>query len=399
MRWFTGSPSNFIGSDAFFARDSGLTCRGFQALGIESGSITLAPAREGQLPEMTRGTKEQLEDPAWWAALGLDGLVFYTWGNPKYLRMVRAAMKAGIRVAQVTDTQGIISPIADFRAHFQAEQAHYWYEPRWKQCARTFAKLPISCTVRIPYHDIQAARIIAASDYFLAATPSAAERIQKFVGRLQGWNAAQRVRFVPIPVSSHFNYAPEIPKLDEVVAVGRWDSTQKRTPLLTATISQALAARPSTCYRIFGRITPELETWRRQLPSMHRQQVVLEGIVPNAELTTAYQQARVMLVSAAYEGCHVSSAEAICCGATVVACRSPFLGALEWHASKNSGTLSADSSPQSLSASLLAELTVWDRGDRHPASFAPQWSEIFHPDRVATRILELFGGSPPMNLE
>ena len=184
-------------------------------------------------------------------------------------------------------------------------------------------------------------------------------------------------------------------KQDEVVAVGRWDSLQKRTPLLTATISKALAMRPSSRFRIFGRITPELESWHRQLPTTIRSQVVLEGLVSNAELATAYQRARVMLVSAAYEGCHNSSAEAVCSGASVVACRSPFLGALEWHASKNSGRLAERATPESLAQALLDELAAWDRGEREPLAISEAWTRELHPDRVATRILEIFGESPP----
>lgn len=396
MRWFTGTPRNFCGSDAFFARESGLTCRGFQSLGIESGSILLAPHKEGQLSDVIRATREQMENPAWWASLKIDGLIFYTWGNSKFLRMVQAAVKAGVRVAQVTDSQGILSPLSDFRAHIQAEHAHHWYAPAWKRYLRTLLKLPITLTVRIPCRDLLMARTIAASDYFFAPTPCAAERFEKLVRRLQGPAAAQRVRFMPIPVNFHFTYSPEIPKLDEVVAVGRWDSTQKRTPLLTATIAMALAQRPSTRYRIFGQTTPELVGWHHQLPPALKTRVVLEGLVSNSDLATAYQQARVMLVSAAYEGCHNSSAEAICCGATVVACRSPFLGALEWHASKNSGRLAERATPDSLAQTLLEELAAWDRSVRNPLAHSEAWTSELHPDRVAMRILELFSQTPPL---
>lgn len=394
MRVFTGSPYPFVGDQAFFDRDSGLLSRGIQSLGVDSGAVTLGSAMPGELPSIIHGTWEQMEDPEWWAALRLDGLAFITWGNWRFHRMVGAAMKAGIRVAQMTDTQGIQSPVSDWRAHLQAESAHYWHEPRWKQITRTLAKLPVTLTARVAFRDLRDARTIAASDYFLAPTPTAAERYQNLTRRLQGPDAARRVRFVPFPVNFHFRYSPEIQKQEEVVAVGRWDSLQKRTPLLIATISKALARRPSVRFRIFGQVCPELEQWHENLPANLRGQVTLEGLVPNSTLAEGYRRARVILVSAAYEGCHNASAEAICSGATIVGCRSPFLGVLEWHAGRNSGRLAEQATPGSLAQALLDELEAWDLGQRDPVAISSFWTRELHADRVAARILELFGELP-----
>jgi glycosyltransferase involved in cell wall biosynthesis len=394
MRIFTGSPHPFIGDQAFFDRDSGLLSCGFETLGISSGVITLGSATACDLPAMNHGTWKQMEDPDWWSNLNLDGLVFISWGNWRFRRMVTAAMKAGIHVAQMTDTQGIQSPVSDWRAHLQAEGAHYWYEPRWKQICRTVAKLPITLTARIAYRDLRDAGTIASSDYFLAPTPRAAERYGNLTRRLQSAEASRRVRFVPFPVNFHFKYLPEILKIEEVIAVGRWDSSQKRTPLLIATISRALAQRSTIRFRIFGKISLELQSWHQALVGPIREQVSLEGNVSSSTLAAAYQRARVILVSSAYEGCHNASAEAICCGATVVGCRSPFLGVLEWHAGKNSGRLAEQATPDSLSQALLDELDAWNHGQRDPAAISRDWTQELHADRVAARILELFSELP-----
>ena len=395
MRIFTGSPHAYsFGSQAFFDRETGLLSRGFEALGIESGSITGEPGTPGDLPAMTRASRQQMEDPDWWASWNLDGLVLITWANFPYRPVVQAAMKAGIPVAQLTDTQGIHSPVADWSAHLRAERAHYWYEPRWKQIARTLAKLPITFIARVLYRDLRDARTIAASDYFFAPTPRAAERYQNLTRRLQGSAAAEKVRFMPFPVNFQFEYSPVIPKLEEVVAVGRWDSSQKRTPLLTATISEALKHRPSVRFRIFGLRSPELDQWHEQLPPHLRDQVIIEGVVPNTTVAEAYQSARVILVSAAYEGCHNASAEAVCSGVSVVGCRTPFLGVLEWHASRNSGRLADQETSASLSAALLDELEAWDNGERDPVAISKAWTQELRADRVAAKILDLFSKLP-----
>jgi hypothetical protein len=395
MRWFTSTPCNFDGDQTFFDRDSGLTMRGFTALGIESGSITLGPAKATDLPAMTRATHEEMESPEWWASMKLDGLVFYTWGQAQYAGMVRAAMQSGAKVAQVTDAQGVSSILSDWRANLSAESAHYWYEPRWKQLGRTLIKLPYTSTVRLVKRDLAHARAIAASDLFFAASPSAAERYRNFVRRAVNAERAQRVHMVPIPVNFHFRFSAAEPKQNEIIAVGRWDSLQKRTSLLTGTLSLALKRVTNTTVRIFGTITPELESWYAGLSANQRRQVTLEGLVSNSTIAEAYRRARVMLVSAAYEGCHNASAEAICSGASVVGCRSPFLGAIEWHTSKNSGRLTDQATPDSLAATLLDELAAWDCGHRDPAAISQAWIRELHPDRVAARILELFEQTPP----
>lgn len=398
LRIFTGSPLHFPGTQDFFDRDSGLLSRGFQTLGVESNAITLLPTREGDLPAMVRASWQQLEDPRWWAALELDGLVFITWGNGKYLRMISAATEAGIRVAQMTDTQCLASPVPDFRAHLQAEDAHYWYEPRWKRTARTTLKLPITTTFRLWGRDRRDAQAIGTGHYFLAPTPVSAERFRTFTRRLQGEAAAEQVRFVPFPVNFHFKYDPDIAKENEVIAVGRWDSFQKRTPLLTATISEALRTRPTVRFRIFGQRHSDLDAWHAGLPEVLRAQVSIEGLVSNATLTEAYQRARVILVSAAYEGCHNASAEAICCGASVVGCRSPFLGVLDWHISRNSGRLAEHATPEALSRELLAELDSWENGERDPGAISAAWTRELHADNVAEKILQLFSEIPNLPL-
>lgn len=395
MKWFTGTPRNFEGTQTFFDRESGLTMRGFCALGIESGSITLGPAKEGDFPEMIRAYREQLESPAWWATLHLDGLVFYNWGLPCYANMARAAKSAGIKVALVSDGTGILSPVSDWNAHLHVEAAHFWHRPRWWRILRTILKLPYTHTLRLFIRDLPYARAMVAGDLFLAPTPDAAVRFKNLTRRLIGRAASEKIHFVPIPVNFHFRFTTSDKKHDEVIAVGRWDSLQKRTPLLIQTISLALTKHVGIHFRIFGRRTSELESWHQSLGAHERARVHLEGVVDNATLAEAYRRAKVMLVSSAYEGCHNSSAEAICSGASVVACRSPFLEAIEWHTSKSSGSLSPKPTAEALCRTLLAELEAWDRGERNPLAISQAWTRMLHPDRVAARILELFGQTPP----
>ena len=395
MRWFTCTPKNFLGSQIFFDRDSGLMSRGLKSVGLEGRPISLGPAKDGDWPKLIRATRTELENPAWWRQHQLDGLVFYSWGNPEYQKIADAIIGAGIRLVQVSDTHAVHSPVNDWWAHLAAAWYHHWYEGTTKKILRTLTKIPFSHTIGIIRNDLPRARMMDTGEFFLAATPMAAQRYRRMARILRGEKAAAKIRMIPLPVNFHFRFDPATAIEDEVVAVGRWDHPQKRAGLLMETIRLAAMERPHTRFRIFGGMTADLERWYDQLPSAAKDRVFLMGKVSNLDLALAYGRARIMLVSAAYEGCHNASAEALCCGCSIVGTNNPFLGAIEWHTSKNSGRLADRNTPQALATALVNELHAWDSGHRQPEIFSQQWSEIFHPDQVARQILALYGLAVP----
>ena len=397
MRWFTCTPVNFLGNEIFFSRDSGLMSLGLKAVGLEGRAISLAPAREGDWPALIRATLSELESADWWRTQQLDGVVFYSWGVARYQKIADAIVSANVRLVHVCDTHGIFSPLSDWKAHVTAAWSHQWYDSQLKKFLRTLAKLPYSHTLGILRQDLPIARMIDTGDFFLAATPAAAARFRRFIKILRGAQAADKVRMLPLPVHSHFCYAPSVTKEELVVAVGRWDHPQKRAGLLMHTIRLTAQARPATRFVIFGKVPPPLAVWHAGLPESIRSRVNLAGVVTSQQLAQVYQRARVMLVSAAYEGCHNASAEAVCCGCSVVAVDTPFMAALAWHASKKSGLLATHASPRALAHSLCDELAAWENGERHPELFGPEWADVFHPDKVALRILELFGIPAPLS--
>jgi hypothetical protein len=392
MRWFTCTPRNFPGDQGFFDRESGLLSRGFRALGVESMAVTLGPVRDGDLPQMLRASAEELASADWWRSHRLDGVVFYCWGDPEFQPISDAIVAAGIRLVSVSDTNGVFSPLSDWYGHLISAWHHQWQMPFLSKLTRTVLRIPYFYTVGILKHDLPRARMMSTGNYFAAATPGSAERHRRFVRRLAGKDAASKVRFLPVPVNFHFGFDPSQTKHDEVVAVARWDDfSQKRPSLLMEVFERSARRRVNTLFRIFGRTPDFMRDWHASLPPELRSRVVLEGIQPNSLVSEAYRRARVMFVSAAYEGCHNASAEAICSGCSIVGASSPFLCALEWHASHESGTLTRDASPASLTEALCSELEIWDRGGRDPEKISRSWCTELHPERAAAAILALFG--------
>jgi glycosyltransferase involved in cell wall biosynthesis len=256
-------------------------------------------------------------------------------------------------------------------------------------------RLPYAYSLGILRRDLPTARVMATGDFFLGATPDATDRHRRLVAGLLGDEAAKKVRFMPIPVNFHFGFEPGETKHDEVIAVGRWESTQKRAPLLMQVMERAAARRSGTRFRVFGKTPDEMYEWHAKLAPDLRSSIVLEGIVPNQVVAEASRRARAMLVSAVFEGCHNSSAEAICSGCCIVGVDSPFLCALKWHASHGSGTMAPDAHPESLTDALCSELEAWDRGERDPVEISRYWREQLQPDRVAAAILNLYGLKAP----
>lgn len=379
-------------------RDTGLVSSGFRALGQNSCAVQLAPALPDDLPEVIRASQAQMEDANWWLATGAAGVVLFSYGSPSYQAIADAIVSAGLKLVQMADTHGVISPWADAVSHLQSQWHHHWHRSIPVRLLRTLASLPSSYLYSGLTRDPKRVHMMTTGDYFCGASPSSAERYRRMVRRLGSRGISDKVQHVPIPVGFHFDWPQNGKKIDEVVAVGRWDSQQKRTPLLMTSIGHTAKARPATIFRIFGNITPELVKWHDNLPEKSKARVRLEGKVTNAALAEAYIRARVMLVSAAYEGCHISSAEALCCGATIVACKSPFLCALEWHTSKDSGQLARRATGESLGSALVSELEIWDQGIRDPSNISRNWREIFLPDKVASRIMGLFVNQCPVEL-
>ncbi|MEI6177930.1 MAG: hypothetical protein WCS43_13650, partial [Verrucomicrobiota bacterium] len=108
-KWFTCTPLRFKGDRTFFARDSGLLCKGFQEIGVACKAIMPGPPMDDdQTDDLIRTAYENLEDPAWWKTLNGEGVVFYGWGSGKYVKIVRAIKQADLLLVSHMDTAGML---------------------------------------------------------------------------------------------------------------------------------------------------------------------------------------------------------------------------------------------------------------------------------------------------
>lgn len=349
-RIYTCTPVAFSGKGGFWSRDTGLICRSLQKAGVESKCIMPLPWRgdEDNKESLIRVSMAELESPKWWKSLQLDGLVLYSWGLPKYLKIAWAVHQAGIPCMLHWDGgatgRRLFSPKYHILQWLRALHMHY------VTYVSMTPPVVLSYIQEVPF------RLIHLSDKCLP---------------------------MPCPVDTTFQYDGR-EKENLVICIGRWyDERQKRQHFMMQTLENYYSAGGDAMTEIYGKLTPELKDWHSKLPTHMKNHVHLKGYINNAELFDVYNRAKVILCPSSHESSHIVSAEALCCGASVVVTNRPLpLATVRWYTTQNSGTISAEDTPDSLAKALHKELEIWKNGGRAPAAIAASWQPYFFPAKV-----------------
>lgn len=385
MRWFTCTPVAFGGGPDFFARDSGLMCRGFQAIGCESRAVMPGPQQAGDDSDLIRTNYANLESAEWWKSHRLDGVVLYAWGSPKYRKVAAAIREAGVFLVLNQDNGGLISPLAGFRG---------WLEEQWIMAGSPIAFVKLvarGLTVGLLAIDPLRACHLKQGDVIACVSPAAADHYRKLCRIYGGEALAKRVTFFPHPVEPGFQLAESSEtKSRQVVCVGRWqDQVQKRPRLMQAVLQQLVENDPEIRVEVIGASTQELQSWHGSLGAGMQDRVHLRGKVDRDQLAVILRASQVFYSPSAYESFGIAAGEALCCGCSVVAGRSVSMASFEWFVSENSGRLAVPDDVQGHLQSLREELACWDQGHRNPEAISKTWSNHLHAGKVASRMLAL----------
>jgi glycosyltransferase involved in cell wall biosynthesis len=387
LRWFTCTPVAFGGGGDFFARDSGLLCRGFQALGIESRAVMPLPGGAADEADLIRTDYANLESAAWWRSQRLDGVVLYAWGRPKFRKVAAAIHEAGVPLVLNQDNGGLISPLCGLRA---------WLREQWILSGQGHgAAAPVrfawqvlrGLTIGLVATDPLRAVHLKQGDRIACVSPKAAASYRRWCRIYGGRELAERVRVMPHAVEPRFRWQGEA-KRRQVSCVGRWgDEVQKRPGLLMAVVDTLLAADEQVTVVIAGDRTPGLEAWHRGLAESRRARVELAGRLERADLVSLFATSRIFYSPSAFESFGIAAAEALCCGCSVVATRSVSMASFEWFVAEDSGVLAEVDDPVVLARVLREELDAWEGGMREAARISATWTGLLHADRVAARVV------------
>ena len=388
MRWFTCTPVAFGGGADFFARDSGLMCRGFQSLGIESRAVMPLPSGDEDESDLIRTEFRNLESAVWWRSQNLDGVVLYAWGAPKFRKVAAAIRQAEIFLVLNQDNGGLVSPLAGFRG-WAMEQWIMTGRGRGLRCWISFLKLFVrGLTVGLVLTDPLRANHLKQGHVIACVSPAAADHYRSLCRIYGGEVLAQRVEMLPHPVEPTFALGRLAePKLRQVVCVGRWQDHLQKRPLLMQAILQALVEKDlAVQVEIIGTLTSDLECWHQSLHTDFQNRVHLRGRVDREQLATILRHSQIFYSPSAFESFGIAAGEALCCGCSVVAKHSVSMATFDWFVSKESGSLAASDDVAGHLRALENELACWERGDRTPSTISESWCAILHANQVAGRI-------------
>lgn len=351
IRFATCTPVAFHANDYFYTRDTGLICRELQQLGHECRVVMPLPAHADDLPgsALLRVERRKLYQASWWQQLGIDAVILYSWGDPRYTGIARAIRKAGLRLIVHFDSSG------ELHEHLQ------------RPGCRIINKIKDILINRLRSRHLDYAQVITTSRPCIEALRKDA---------YYGPALAAKCHEFPTPVEACFSYNGGT-KSPRIISVGTWQLPVKRANMLMKTLLLTLLEHNNAEADICGAASPAMQEWHQMLPPYLRSRVHLHGQCTHQQLCALYNEASVLLCTSASEGSHGASAEALCCGCSIVCPPRPLLNVVRWYTTRNSGTVAAEDTAESLSAALLYELKLWDQGHRQAAQIDATWQACF----------------------
>lgn len=385
MKIYCCTPKNFAADEnSFFSRESGLFCRTFQSLGIDSRAIMLLPGYSQDAKDILRVTYADLCDPDWWKSLQLDGLVLYSWGSPQFTDIALAVKRAGIRTIVYMDTCGLVSRLVDWKAW-----CRYAWKPAWARggniLLRLFAlfKLFIDSVFLItPRRRLQH---LACSHAVTMPTRLGVIWMKREVTRLGRPDLAEKIFYSPHPQKTLFQY-DGTKKQNAIVCVARFlpeDWPQKRPALLVKSLNAFLAQNPGWQAYVVGRGATRLTQALAFQP--HLSIRFVENLV-HQDLVTLYQKSKIGFWASLWEGQQGAAAQALCCGCSVVAPAGPLNNCFEDYVSLASGRVVSGHGPQAFADSLVLESESWEQNYRIPENISRNWVKVFHADKIARNL-------------
>lgn len=399
MKVATCTPVNFTADAHFFGRDSGLMCRGFQAAGQDCVVVMPGVSTLGDASDLVRVRPDQLRDSVWWRERGFLIVLLYAWGDPAHQEIATAIRRAGILLIQNLDSAGIESPYAN---------ASRW----WRSLAGMIAgPQPLTRKIRLIGRSIRdlvpviyerrRLCMMREADFLGAVSPPAARAIKEYARALGFPEVAEKVLTIPHPVSMEMVWNGEA-KAKRVLCVGRWhkeDHHQKDPHTLLQVLAAFLRERPDWSAEVIGRGASQLSASAKNTSMADLgQRLCYTETLDRPTLRKHYAMSSILLCPSRFESFHISSAEALCCGCSVVVADHPLLASTGWFTTRDSGTLAKSRRPMDLLAALLTEARLWDSGLRSGLTISSAWSADLHASSVAQSLLAITFPSKSPNL-
>jgi glycosyltransferase involved in cell wall biosynthesis len=305
----------------FWHRDLGLLTKAFRDLG-HNAFLVVHPA--GDTSSNIKNPKSNIQDdpvlwvsqqdvanPSWWQSQKPDLVILGLWTRPKYDPIRLAALSATPRVIERADSDGMRT--ASCGLFIYAKRRFDYFRDRtfrWPSLVSTPASLFYSFVsiIATPWIEFRLRKTIKLLPSILVETPHATALWKSLATRLGA--DPSKIHCVPHPIQTDiFKFDPAIPKKNQIISVGRWDSYQKNLPLLLKTLRTFLDKNPSWTSLVIGS--------GLSAKSPHPRITFLPPLSP-PNLARHIRQSKIFLSSSRYESFGLASAEASACGCAVV---------------------------------------------------------------------------------
>jgi glycosyltransferase involved in cell wall biosynthesis len=252
-----------------------------------------------------------VRNPLWWQSHKPDLVILGLWTRPKYDPIRRAALSATPHVIERADSDGMRTASCGLLTY--AKRRFDYFRDRTYH-RPSLLSIPASIfysfasIIATPWIETRLARTLKLLPAVAVETPYATALWKSLANRL-GVDPS-KFHCVPHPIQTDiFKFDPAIPKKNQIISVGRWDSYQKNLPLLLKTLRSFLDKNPSWSSVVIGSGLPP--------KSPHPRITLLPPTSPE-QLAPLMQESKVFLSSSRYESFGLAANEAKACGCTTV---------------------------------------------------------------------------------
>ena len=250
-------------------------------------------------------------DPLWWQSQKPDLVILGLWTRPKYDPIRRAALSATPHVIERADSDGMrtascgLPTYAKRRFDYFRDRTYHW-PPLLSIPASIFYSF--ASILATPWIDFRLRKTLKLLPSILVETPHATALWKSLATRL-GVDPS-KIHCVPHPIQTDiFKFDPAVPKKNQIISVGRWESYQKNLPLLLKTLRAFLNKNPSWNSLVIGSGLPPKSSYPR---------IAFVSPLSPPDLARHMRESKIFISSSRYESFGLASAEALACGCAVV---------------------------------------------------------------------------------
>jgi len=252
----------------------------------------------------------QTRNKEWWQSQNPDLVILGLWTRPKYDPIRRAALSVTPQVIERADSDGMRTASCGLLTYSKRRFDYFRDRTfRWSPLFSILASIFYSFTsiLATPWIEYRLRKTLRLLPSILVETPHAT-LLWKSLARRLGADP-EKIHFVPHPIQTDiFKFDPTIPKKNQIISVGRWDSYQKNLPLLLKTLRSFLDKNSTWTSLVIGSGLPTKSPHPR---------ITLLPPLPPPDLARHMQDSKIFFSSSRYESFGLAAAEAAACGCFV----------------------------------------------------------------------------------